>query len=356
MTIKPTKSGWLADIQPGGRGGRRLRKTFKTKREALEWEIWIKAQTQETPGWAPPKKDRRKLSTLADTWYSLHGVNLKRGQKTLAALKVMAEGMNDPEAWQITPALFADYRKRRIQGEFVPSTETRTSRKAEGAGSISPDSANRDLAYARALFNELKRLGEWSADNPVAGIRQLKTDQKELTYLDTEQIDALLNHLADDINTCLMVKVCLVTGARWGEAEKLRKRQVKDGKIVLASTKNGKNRAIPISAELATEIRQYASSKNANDLLFIQCKSRFEKAVEAAEIALPLGQSAHVLRHTFASHFILNGGNILTLQKILDHSSLATTMRYAHLAPDHLSDAMAFNPLAPRRHLVDTKE
>jgi site-specific recombinase XerD len=50
-------------------------------------------------------------------------------------------------------------------------------------------------------------------------------------------------------------------------------------------------------------------------------------------------------RPAFASHFIQNGGNILTLQKNLGHSSLAMTMRYAHLAPDHLQDAVRYSPL-----------
>lgn len=49
---------------------------------------------------------------------------------------------------------------------------------------------------------------------------------------------------------------------------------------------------------------------------------------------------------TFASHFIQNGENIHTLQKILGHSSLAMTMRYARLAPDHLVDAIKLGPLA----------
>ena len=40
------------------------------------------------------------------------------------------------------------------------------------------------------------------------------------------------------------------------------------------------------------------------------------------------------------------GGNILTLQKILGHSDLKTTMRYAHMAPDHLEEAVALNPVA----------
>ena len=44
----------------------------------------------------------------------------------------------------------------------------------------------------------------------------------------------------------------------------------------------------------------------------------------------------HDLRHTFASHFMMNGGNIYDLQKMLGHSSLEMTQRYAHLAPEHL--------------------
>jgi integrase len=55
---------------------------------------------------------------------------------------------------------------------------------------------------------------------------------------------------------------------------------------------------------------------------------------------------AHILRHTFASRFIMNGGNIVALQKILGHSSLNITMRYSHLSPDYLIQAVLLNPLA----------
>ena len=48
----------------------------------------------------------------------------------------------------------------------------------------------------------------------------------------------------------------------------------------------------------------------------------------------------HALRHTFASHYMMAGGNILTLQKILGHSDIKMTMIYAHLAPDYLGDEM----------------
>jgi len=49
----------------------------------------------------------------------------------------------------------------------------------------------------------------------------------------------------------------------------------------------------------------------------------------------------HGLRHTFASHFMMSGGNILTLQKLLGHSSVAVTMKYAHLAPNFMRDEIA---------------
>ncbi len=53
---------------------------------------------------------------------------------------------------------------------------------------------------------------------------------------------------------------------------------------------------------------------------------------------------------------MMNGGNILTLQKILGHASLNMTMRYAHLAPDHLLDVLTLGPIRDFRHFFDTDE
>ncbi|WP_309143325.1 tyrosine-type recombinase/integrase [Microbulbifer okhotskensis] len=71
----------------------------------------------------------------------------------------------------------------------------------------------------------------------------------------------------------------------------------------------------------------------------------FKNAIERARIQLPTGQLTHVLRHTFASHFMINDGNILKLKDILGHKTLAMTIRYAKLAPGHLSQALDKNPL-----------
>jgi site-specific recombinase XerD len=48
----------------------------------------------------------------------------------------------------------------------------------------------------------------------------------------------------------------------------------------------------------------------------------------------------HTLRHTFASHLVMGGVDLTTVMKLMGHSDIQTTMLYAHLAPDHLADAV----------------
>jgi integrase len=115
--------------------------------------------------------------------------------------------------------------------------------------------------------------------------------------------------------------------------------------VQFALTKSGKNRAVPISDNLHSELMSIARTSQTGRL-FKSSSAAFRNAIKRSGIQLPEGQLTHVLRHTFASHFMMNGGNILTLQRILGHSSLAMTMKYAHLAPEHLQEALRLNPLA----------
>jgi integrase len=201
---------------------------------------------------------------------------------------------------------------------------------------------NLEHAYFLAVFNELKRLGEWEAPNPLENVRQFRTEESEMAYLTGEQIDRLLEECrhssAKDLE--MIVRICLSTGARWGEAEKLRHSQVAAGKVTFTKTKGKRNRTIPISNALITDLPKKTGA------LFTPCYYAFRNALERAEIDLPSGQLTHVLRHTFASHFMMNGGNILVLQRILGHTDIKMTMRYAHFAPNHLEEALSLNPLA----------
>lgn len=99
---------------------------------------------------------------------------------------------------------------------------------------------------------------------------------------------------------------------------------------------------VPITEKLHADL---PSSRKAQ-LLFEPCYSAFRKAVQRAGIETPAGQLTHVLRHTFAPHLMMNGGNILVLQRISGHTDIKFTMRYAHFAPDHFSEAILLNPLS----------
>lgn len=134
--------------------------------------------------------------------------------------------------------------------------------------------------------------------------------------------------------------ICLSTGARWSEAERSGPTSVRNGVITFSGTKSGKVRAVPISADLQTLLLKHWRQHGP----FTSAITSFRRALARTTIKLPKGQAAHVLRHTFASHFMQNGGNILTLQKILGHSTVVVTMRYAHLAPEHLQDAVRLGP------------
>lgn len=330
MTIKKTESGWRVDIQPGGRTGRRISKTLPTKGEALAWETWAKSQALKAPEWAPERADHRPLSELIAIWWKTHGSEQKAGLDTKKRLEALAEALGNPGAAKLTSALFAEYRAKRL-----------------AEGTAGKNTLNREHAYLKSAINHLKRLGEWRGENPLEKVKQFKIDQTELSYLEDEEIDRLLAALEQSTNrhalTC--TKLVLATGLRWTEAESLEVSQIR-GNLVTVTGKNFKQRSLPICDELAAEMLAHHKPEETGSRLFGSCYGAFRSGIKKAGVQLPDGQLAHVTRHTFASHFLKNGGSILTLQRALDHSDLKVTMRYSHLAPDHLEQVLSHNPLA----------
>ena len=330
MTIKQVKSGWQVDIQPGGRAGKRVKKTFLTKAEAIAWERHVQAKTQESPDWIPQKKDSRSLSDLVELWYQHHGAELKDGVGRKRILLAMCAAMSNPRADKFTPDQFAEYRMKRIDDGIKPNT------------------MNREQAYLRAVFNETIRLGHWKKENPLVKLRAFKIQEQELSYLTLPQILVLLNKLktSKNIHAALITKVCLSTGARWGEAESLRISQVRGGMLQFVQTKSSKARSVPISDDLEIELGKHYKKYGNGDHLFISAYSAFREALMKSDLKGSEGQLTHILRHSFASHFMMNGGNVIALQKVLGHHSLAMTMRYAHLSPEHLQETLQLNPIA----------
>lgn len=118
---KKSVSGWLVDIQPGGRGGKSYRKTFRTQAEAKVWETWLKAQVNSNAAWAPEKRDTRKLLALAEIWYESHGRELQAAEDTYKRIKAVIEAMGNPIASDFDVTTFTKYRAGRIDAGITLS-------------------------------------------------------------------------------------------------------------------------------------------------------------------------------------------------------------------------------------------
>lgn len=333
MTVRKIDSGeWLCDIRPNGVNGKRIRKKFATKGEALYYEKYILGEMEDKP-WLGEKQDNRRLSDLINQWHDLYGRTLTDVDRMMSKLKAICAGLGDPIASQLTASDFSLYREGRLKGE-IPDVNGRCME-------IKPVTVNHEQRNLSAVFGTLKKLGHWSLPNPLAGLPTFKVDESMVTFLYKDEIKTLLDALSESkSDSVLMIaKICLSTGARWSEAENLESSQVTPYRITYKNTKSKKVRTVPISKELYNEIPKKRGK------LFTPCRKTFERTVNKVGIELPEGQCTHVLRHTFASHFMMNGGNILVLRDILGHSDIKMTMIYAHFAPSHLEDAVTKNPL-----------
>lgn len=106
MTIKKQPDGrWQVKLYPNGRTGRRIRKLFTTKGEAIAYERHIVEQTEDKP-WLGEKQDRRKLTELVGTWYRAHGVTLGDGEKRQSLMIFACDAMGDPLALNLMPKCF----------------------------------------------------------------------------------------------------------------------------------------------------------------------------------------------------------------------------------------------------------
>jgi len=172
MGIEHLENGrWLIDIEPVK--GKRFRRQFKTKAEAQRLEALMRQRLAQNPEWNPRPKDRRRLSDLIERWSVLHGHALSDGENRKRLLLQLAKDLDDPVALQLTGNQYAEYRAQQL---------------ASGANG---KTLNNRLGYLRAVYNELHQLGEIDYANPLQRVKPLKLQERELTWLEEEQIRTL---------------------------------------------------------------------------------------------------------------------------------------------------------------------
>src|SRR5471030_8856 len=331
MSIKTLKGGrYKVDLRPQGTAGRRVQRVFDKKADAVAFEKYVLANFHNKEWMAKPT-DARRLSDLIEPWWEFHGRNLGFGQKRKRALQRLASGMGDPLVIKLDKNLLLKYRSERLFQGVKAST------------------INRDMTVLSGMFNVLIEAGNFHGEHPMRSIKPIKEKNVEMTYLTSEEISRLLDALKDDSDAYRLTILCLSTGARWGEATKLKAENIMNCRVTFIETKNGHKRTVPVSSLVQETVKNAKKGP-----LFGVTYAKYREMLRAIKPDLPRGQSVHVLRHTFAAHFMMNGGNIISLQRILGHASIQQTMTYAHLAPDYLQDATALNPLRGGIHISST--
>lgn len=321
MSIKKLDDGrYEVDIRPQGRNGKRIRRKFDRKHEAVAFEKYVAVNYHEKE-WLSKPADKRSLSELIELWWLYSGQNAKYGHQDKVKLELINQHLNDPCAFQLDRNAITMFRARRL-----------------GQG-VKPSTVNRNLVLLGGVFTFLIDAGLFQGEHPLRGIAKLKESQSAMSFMSNDEITRLLAKLNGENR--LVALMCLSTGGRWGEVVNLKSEHIVNNRVTFVETKGGKKRSVPISQSVADE-----TIKRDSGLLFPKADySEFRLLLKEVKPDLPKGQAVHVLRHTFATHFMMNGGNIITLQRILGHASIQQTITYAHFSPDFLQDAITFNPL-----------
>ncbi len=213
---------------------------------------------------------------------------------------------------------------------------------------LAPATVNRELAFLKRVFNVAIASG-LADTNPVKPVRLFKENNQRVRFLDDDEQQALAAEVPD-IDDWSTVVVALHTGLRRGEQFGLRWEHVDfaTGILTIPRSKSGEARRVPMNDTVRAVLRALPSRLKSQ---WVFPSDTGETPLDAQNflnrVFLPAVRRAgisnfrwHDLRHTFASRLVMAGVDLRTVQKLLGHKSIMTTLRYAHLSPGHQLDAV----------------
>jgi len=216
---------------------------------------------------------------------------------------------------------------------------------------------NRKLASVKGFTAYLLRTGELEAD-PAGSVVSLKTERRHPEYFTWEQAGKLLEAVSGTTCRDLCMKAVLElfysSGLRLSELTGLNLADYDPARRqVLVMGKGSKERVVPVGRPAAEAIARYlAERKNkfgayrSRDPLFVGAKGRriHQRQVQrfVLEACRRAGDSRmmgpHALRHSFATHMLEAGADLLSIAEMLGHTSLSTTQKYTHLTVGRLKE------------------
>ncbi len=231
---------------------------------------------------------------------------------------------------EITPARWLDYRAWRAT--------TRNSSYGKKT-TVSPRTLNADQQSVIRILNEAVLDGHLDA-NPLAGIKKLRETRRPRRYLTKKELGALITNCPEHFRPFLLTAI--YTGARKGELTALRWSDIDftDAKISLYRPKTGTADLLDLHGAVAGELERLRDERpnvspddhvflSTRGTPFVEIRRSWELALKAAGLGGRKGLTPHSLRHSFATHFLQNGGAVTDLQQQLGHAELATTQVYA---------------------------
>ncbi|MGZ8544820.1 MAG: tyrosine-type recombinase/integrase [Flavisolibacter sp.] len=217
---------------------------------------------------------------------------------------------------------------------------------------LASKSINRKISSLKSFYKFQIRTGVLK-QSPMARIIAPKNESRLPAFVADKDIKTLFEHVEfsegrQGETERLLMLMLYQTGMRLGELIHIKYQQVDvSNKSLKILGKGNKERIIPISGELLTEIKAYRKGEEQQtELLFLNQKGKpFSPRAVYTIVRKYLSlvttvdkKSPHVLRHSFATHLTNNGADLNAVKELLGHSSLASTQVYTHNSIEKLKN------------------
>jgi integrase len=211
-------------------------------------------------------------------------------------------------------------------------------------------STNRVLTILKAALNRAWREKKIPSDEAWRAVKPYReADAARVRYLSVKEAQRLIN--AADADFRKLVQAAVMTGARFGELAALEAGDFNpdSGTVHIRKSKSGKARHVVLTDEGIELFKALAAGKGSRDRLLMKDNgTRWGKshqsrpmaeACEGAKIDPPA--NFHCLRHTYASHTIMNGAPLMVVAKNLGHADTRMVEKhYGHMSESFVADAI----------------
>lgn len=209
------------------------------------------------------------------------------------------------------------------------------------------------ILYTMKSFYNFLCKKEYCEKNIAVHLEPIKVQQKERDYLTEEEFEELVSAIDQPLIKAVL-QTLFYTGGRISEITNLKLEDVdlENNVIHIIAGKGNKDRDIPISLKLHKILKDYLKRTRRpsvkTDRFFTTVKTGkvsnnyINGCIRKALIKLGWDRkiSAHNLRHSFSSNLLDKGASVVSIQKLLGHTSLTVTTRYLHQDKKTLSDAV----------------